>query len=124
MIEMFRGLQVSTNTYRKHVGVVANTPTRFVNSIACLLVLTLANIMICDFTVADYVNLKRAFSVVEDYTELTACFLSLCTYYPLLTLHYANFLLLVKPHVTEWVGFLPILGKNTASLLVHMFDTD
>ena len=59
----------------------------------------------CDvFIIADGVNFKAAFSLIQDYTELTECFLSLCGYFPLLTLHYINFMLLVEPASTDWVG--------------------
>ena len=49
------------------------------------------------FLFLDYVNLKRTFSLLPDYDSLNESFVVLSSYFPLLTLHYINFMLLVKP---------------------------
>lgn len=50
-----------------------------------------------------YQDLKKAFSELPNYNELTESFLQLSNFFPLLTLHYVNFILLVKPDATKLV---------------------
>ena len=71
----------------------------------------------------DHVALKKAFSQIPDYKELTGCFLLLSIHFPLLTIHYINFMLLVKPDVTDWVCeyyvgsvFLRVTSKSSRKI--------
>ena len=54
--------------------------------------------------------LKQGFSELTGYEELSGLFLNLSTFFPLLALHYLNFVLLVDSEAVCWVCFILIVS--------------